>query len=206
MKAKSYASNLSIKRKLTLLLLIPCLAVLLLVGGILFWFQIKMFRTEFAKDMHAVAEIVGANSTAAVAFSDRKAATEILNSLEAKKYISSAVLLLPDKTVFAQYGNHTSQLVLGAEPQFVFRDRDALMVEPVRLEGQQLATLNIVGDYRAVYTGLLKLVGWMLVILAVVGAGVAVLLSNWLQRCIEGEAGSIRRRNRTQGFDSTAAR
>ena len=131
-----------------------------------------------------MADIVGTNSTAAVAFNDTKAANEILDSLQAKEHIVSAILVLPDGTIFAYYGRHADAPVIETADRFVFREADALMIKPVMLEGKQVATLNIVSDYRAVYAGLRKLVGWMLLLVVVVGVGVAVLLSNWLQRFI----------------------
>jgi signal transduction histidine kinase len=184
MKPLQYVRNLSIGHKLTLLLLAPCLVILLLSGAALLAFQIKMFRNNFARDLNAVANIVGANSTAAVTFNDAKAATEILNSLRAKEHIVSAILILPDGTIFARYGHHSDTPVIETRNIFVFREADALMIQPVMLEGKQVATLNVVSDYRAVYAGLLKLVGWMLLIVVGVGVGVAALLSNWLQRFI----------------------
>ena len=171
-----------IGRTLTLLLLTPCVVVLLLAGAALFGFRMKTFRDDFARDIQAVADIVGANSTGAIAFNDAKAATETLHSLQAKKHIISAILILPDGTVFAKYGKHSGAPVIETEKRFSFRDKDALMIEPVMLEGKQLATLNVVSDYRGVYASLLKVVGWIALIVIGVGVGVAVLLSRWLQR------------------------
>ena len=184
MKPLQYLRDLPIGRKLTLLLLTPCLVVLLLSGAALLGFQIKMFRKDFARDISSVADIIGATSTAAVAFNDTKAAIEILHSLQAKEHIVSAILILPDGTIFACYGHHADAPVIETADRFVFREADALMIKPVMLDGKQVATLNVVSDYRAVYAGLLKLVGWMLLIVVGVGVGVAVVLSNWLQRFI----------------------
>ncbi len=184
MKPLQYLRDLPIGRKLTLLLLTPCLVVLLLSGAALLGFQIKMFREDFARDIRSVADIIGTTSTAAVAFNDAKAANEILHSLQSKEHIVSAILILPDNSIFACYGRHADAPVIETTDRFVFREADALMIKPVMLEGKQVATLNMVSDYRAVYAGLLKLVGWMLLIVVVVGVGVAVVLSNWLQRFI----------------------
>ncbi len=184
MKPLQHLRELPIGRKLTLLLLTPCLVVLLLSGAALLAFQIKMFRKDFARDIRSVADIIGTTSTAAVAFNDTKAANEILHSLQSKEHIVSAILILPDGTIFACYGRHADAPVIETADRFVFREADALMIKPVMLEGKQVATLNMVSDYRAVYAGLIKMVGWMLLIVVVVGVGVAVVLSNWLQRFI----------------------
>ena len=184
MKTIKYLRNLPIRRKLTLLLLTPCVVVLLLAGAAQLGFQIRMFRNDFARDLNAVADIVGANSTATITFHDRKAAAEILNSLKAKQHIVSAILILPDGTIFATYGRHAGEPVIASEARFIFRDEDALLIKPVILENRQLATLNIVSDYRTVYASLMKLVVWMLFVVVLVGAGVAVGLSQWLQRLL----------------------
>lgn len=176
--------DLPIRRKVTLLLLVPCVAVLLLAGGALFGFQIRMFRQDFARDLTAVAEIVGANSAAAVTFNTPDNATEVLQSLKAKSYIVGAALVLPDGQVFAQYGQPLEAPAFATVAQLQFRERDALRVQPVILDGKVVATLYVVSDYRTVYANLRKLGAGMLVLLVVVGSGVGVLLSNWLQRLI----------------------
>lgn len=182
--------EMSLKHKLTVLLLTPCLAVLLLAGTIVLWFQIRLYRAEFAKDLMAVAEMVGRNSTAAITFNDAKVASEVLHSLEAKKYILGASLMLPDGTEFACYGNHTGhsgenrgpRLVL--DPQYILREKDAILVFPIKLDGKRIATLEIVGDYHRVNVGLMKLMGWMSVLVVMFGVGIALVMSNWLQKFI----------------------
>jgi hypothetical protein len=62
------------------LLLTPCALVLLLARLALLGFQIRMVRNNFARDLKAVANIVAANSTAAVAFGDAQAATAMLRA------------------------------------------------------------------------------------------------------------------------------
>jgi PAS domain S-box-containing protein len=182
--------HLPISRKLTILLLLPCVVVLVLAGAVLLGVQIRTFKSEFTKDMKAVAQIVGRNSTAAIAFNDRIAASEILDSLSSKKYILGASLILPDGTEFARYGDRSAQTLAGAfspddsTEAFVFQKNDAHLVQPVLLDGKKVATLKVIGDYRSVYASLLKVVGWVLMVVLVIGTGVAFLLSNWLQRFI----------------------
>jgi len=89
---------------------------------------------------------------------------------------------LADHTVFASA--HTNAPGIETGRHFSFQENEAWLIEPVMFEGKQVATLHLVSDYQAVYTGLIKLVGWMLMIVFVVCAGVAMLLSNWLQRFI----------------------
>jgi PAS domain S-box-containing protein len=184
MKLPHFISNLPLRRKVTLLLLMPCLAVLLTAGAALFIFQIQMFRKDFMRDMDSVAKMVSTNSTAAISFENAEDATQVLGSLQAKEDIISAAFVLPDGRVFAKYGRHTEPPVYDTEDRFTFREQDALTVKPVMHNGKQIATLNLVSDYRTVYAGIMKLVGWMLLLVVLVGTAVATLLSSWMQRLI----------------------
>lgn len=184
MKTIERIRELPLGRKLTLLLLVPCLVVLLLAGGALLVFQISMFRNDFARDLSSVADIVGANATASIAFDDPKSAAEILDSLKAKEHVVGAVLIRPDGTVFARYGRPIGAPLIEPEKRLTFRSEDALIVQPILLEGKPVATLNVVSDYRSVYASLMKLISWMLLIVVVMGVGVAWFLSTRLQRSI----------------------
>lgn len=184
MTAFDYIRHLPLQRKLMVLLLVPCIAVLLVAGATMLALQIRQFRNDFLRDLQAVAQIVGANSTAAITFNDTKAAREVLASLEAKAYIVSAALVTPDGKFFASHGRHQEPPRFVTASEFIYRDNYALLYIPVHLEQQQVATLHIVSDYRTVYAGVTKLAGWMVLVVLLVGIGVAALLSNWLQRFI----------------------
>ena len=184
MKPLQYLRNLPIGRKLTLLLLTPCLVVLLLAGAALLGFQIKMFRNDFARDItfrggHRRRQLHGRRRFQRRQGRHRNPPLAPGQGTHRQRHPDPA-----RRHVFARYGHHADAPVIETADRFVFREADALMIKPVMLEGKQVATLNVVSDYRAVYAGLLKLVGWMLLIVVVVGVGVAVLLSNWLQRFI----------------------
>lgn len=184
MKLPHFIGNLPLRRKVTLLLLTPCLAVLLTAGAALFTFQIQMFRKDFARDMISLGDMVSANSIAAISFENVEDATHVLSSLRAKADILSAAFILPGGRVFAKYGDHTEPPVYDNESRFTFRDKDALTIKPVIHNGKQIATLNLVSDYRTVYASIMKLVSWMLLLVVLVGAAVATLLSSWMQRLI----------------------
>ncbi len=47
-------------------------------------YDVANFKKKIAAQLQTVAEIIGANSTAAITFADSKAAAEALNSLKAK--------------------------------------------------------------------------------------------------------------------------
>ena len=61
------------------------------------------FRAKMKRDSIVLAEIIGANSTAAIAFNDQVTATEIISALKAEKDIIGAALYGPQQRLFANY-------------------------------------------------------------------------------------------------------
>ncbi|MBU5613174.1 ATP-binding protein [Geomonas azotofigens] len=95
--------DLSIRRKLIAMLLFTNAVVLALVSAAFVVNEANRFRTEMQTELTALAEIIGNNSSAAVAFNDRQAAGETLAALRAKPYIRTALIVLQDNTVLARY-------------------------------------------------------------------------------------------------------
>jgi PAS domain S-box-containing protein len=184
MKTRLCLGDLSIRSKITLLLVTPCVFVLLLAGGLTLGSQVRLLRNVFSRDAEAVVHIVGANCTAAISFNDPKAAAEILGSLKEKPHVLNAILLLPDGTSFATYGPRLDDPVVSPDHQTLTRNSQLFLIEPVMLEDKQIATLNVAFDLRAITAGLVKVVAGMSVVIVVVGIVVVTLLSHWLQRII----------------------
>ena len=95
--------NLSIRRKLIALLLLTNIIVLALVATAFVVNEASMFRSGARVELAALAEIIGNNASAAVAFNDRTAATETLAGLRAKTPIRSAFIMLQDGSVLASF-------------------------------------------------------------------------------------------------------
>ena len=106
--------DLSIRRKIIGMLLLTNAVVLALVSAAFVVNEANRFRREMQTELSALAEIIGNNSSAAVAFSDRVAAGETVAALRAKPYIRLAFIMLQDNTVLASY-----QAPGGAKPQFL---------------------------------------------------------------------------------------
>src|SRR5450631_4234370 len=88
--------NLPIQRKMLLMTLLICGAVLLVAIVALFVFQVLNFRSNFQRDNSTLAAIIANNSAGAMAFKDDAAAAEVLSSLKVKLTVLSASLVLPD--------------------------------------------------------------------------------------------------------------
>ncbi|MBX3743677.1 MAG: PAS domain-containing protein [Verrucomicrobiae bacterium] len=167
-----------------LIVLVPCLVFLLFAGTTLVAFQMRMLRRDFVRDLQTVARIVADNAAAAVVFDDGRAAAELLRSLRTKANVLGAVLVLPDGTVLADYGNPVGQPVAHGDGGVLLRGREGFLVEPVVMDGQTVAWLNLVGDHTQVYSGLSRLVAWLLVGLTAAGAALVGVCLVWMRRVV----------------------
>src|SRR6266850_4169647 len=93
-------NDLSIKRKLTLIMMLTSIIALVLSCASFIVYDQIFSRRAMAQDLRSLAEIVGSNSTAAITFNDPDSATEILAALSARPklpmhiYTTSKVSLL----------------------------------------------------------------------------------------------------------------
>src|SRR5882672_4143875 len=88
--------DLPIQRKMLAMTLMICGAVLCVAIAALFTFQVLNFRSNFQQDATTLAVIIARNSTAALAFKDDNAGTELVGSLRAKPTVIAASLVLAD--------------------------------------------------------------------------------------------------------------
>lgn len=95
--------RMSIKRKLVLIITGATALSLLLAGAGLVFDAWKNFKQTTAKDMSVMADVIGANSTAALAFNDPKTATQTLAGLRADERMIGAAIYDADGVLFAQY-------------------------------------------------------------------------------------------------------
>src|SRR5580765_4748378 len=152
--------NLPIQRKMLVMTLLICGAVLGVAIVSLFTFQVLNFRSNFQNDTATLAAIIANNSTAALAFKDSKAGAEVIGSLQAKTNVVAASLVLPDGTFFAQFGQPETVGSLSEFPSaagFRFTGRYLLYMQPVELDKKKLGTLYLRSDYRQTFLELLGL-------------------------------------------------
>ena len=95
--------DLSIRRKLTLIVMITTCTAILLACAAFFAFDIHTLRQSRMHDLETLADVLGSNSTAALTFNDPAPAREVLQSLAAKEHIMAACLYLSNGAIFATY-------------------------------------------------------------------------------------------------------
>jgi signal transduction histidine kinase/CheY-like chemotaxis protein len=95
--------NLSVRHKLRLIIMAVVTAALLCACAAVLVYDRFATRESMRNDLEVMADLLGANSTAAVSFEDARAGVEILSSLRVKRQIVDAKILLPDGRAFAAY-------------------------------------------------------------------------------------------------------
>ena len=182
-----FPRNIPIRRKLTLVVLVSSTAALLVATAALFAFQVYTFRQNFMRDLVSLAEIISANSTAAITFGDGDAAREILTGLRVKQQIEDAFIVLPNGKVLARVGGNdiaVSPAEYPAHTGFQFHGGDLLQTQEIRLDNAKIGTLYLRSDYGRVYGDLLHLYLFALAAVLALSSGIAFAISSQLQRVI----------------------
>jgi uncharacterized membrane protein affecting hemolysin expression len=96
-----FLQKTSIKRKQTLIVMLTSGVALLLACGAFATYEVMAFRTAMVQNLSTLAEIIGNNSSAALDFSDPKAAKETLSALRAQPNIVAGCIYTAKGEVFA---------------------------------------------------------------------------------------------------------
>src|SRR5712675_7793 len=100
--------KLSLRRKITMVIMVNTFAALCAAGIAFAEYGVHRFKELRLEDLNALANILGTNSTAPLAFKDPKSAQDILQALAAKPHILAAVIYDEDGDPFAVYHRGTS--------------------------------------------------------------------------------------------------
>src|SRR5438477_11294696 len=95
--------DLPIKRKLMMVILLTSSFAPLLMGSALIIYERITFRHALVANMNVLGQIIGSNSTAALAFDDSKNAEEILAALLAENQVTSAAIYDRNGKIFATF-------------------------------------------------------------------------------------------------------
>jgi signal transduction histidine kinase/CheY-like chemotaxis protein len=200
--------RLSLTRKLTAISIVTAVVALMLACITLVLYDISSSRRRVIRDTDVLAEVVGANSTAALAFRDASAASETLRAVvAADNHVVYAAILLPDGTRFAEYHRDSGSPqarrpsipdtpAVARAPWHAFGDGMLLLTRPINFEQERIGTAFIQSDLLEIWTDTLALVR----IIGVVLFGtfwVALFLGSRLQRTISAPLLELTRITRT---------
>ncbi|HEX3730369.1 MAG TPA: ATP-binding protein, partial [Opitutaceae bacterium] len=179
--------QLPLKRRLTLLIFAATAAALLLACGLLAGYQRQEFRGALVREIGPLADVIAANTQAALSFQDAAAAESNLRALQAEPKVAGAVIYGADGARFAAYsrdGRDRFPAAPGPDGDR-FSAQGVELFHPVILNGKRIGTIYLNADLAEVnrrlrvFAGIggLVLVGSLLFSLAIAA---------WLQRPISG--------------------
>src|SRR5947209_8351795 len=143
-----------IKRKLMLVILLACGFALFLMGSALITYEVITFRRSLAVNMGVLAEIIGTNSTASLAFKDAKSARESLSALSAEHQITSAAIYDNQNQIFAHFPTDAPLRDFSPTPQpdgYRFQGSHLEMYRPIMLEKNRIGTIYLQAGLAAMY-------------------------------------------------------
>ena len=197
----------SISSRFTLIIMVVSATALVLACGAFIAYDQLSVRDAIVRNLSAQAQIIGANSAAALTFNDPKAAAGTLAALRGFPGIISAGILTPDGQLFAQYRRGGGADVLdlpplpaGQEETHLFHEGDVLLVRRIEFQGKPMGSVYIRNDLEELHSRLQHYAVIALLVL-LVSLVAALLLSAALQRSL---AAPIVKLAETAGFISRA--
>jgi signal transduction histidine kinase len=175
--------DLPIKRKLTLIAMLTSSVTLLLAGVTYVAYDLITYRQAMSRNLSILAQIVGANSTAALAFNDRRAAEEILAALGVEQQIVSACLYTKDGGLFAKYlrSGTSSSGPLEDCPRFGAGHLE--VTQQIIFDRERIGMIYLQSDMQEFYSGLKRYASIGAVVM-LVSSLVGFLIASKLQRVI----------------------
>ncbi len=178
--------DLPIRKKLTRVILLTCTIVLMMACASLAIYEVFDFRQAIARDTTVLAEILGKNTRAALAFEDDVAAQEMLHALQAEPHVVAACLYSHDGTPFANYIRAQASVTLPKQPAddgHHFANGELLVFRPVILKDKRIGTIYLEVDLGGINSRLwlFSAIAGMILVIALL---VALFISHRLQRPI----------------------
>jgi len=179
--------DISIRRKLTLIIVAVSTVSLLLASIAFITTDRNYARESLGNNLHTMADIIAANSSAALIFGDKIAGEENLGFLLAQKHIEAAAIFGADGEEFASYRKPGTRVEL-PEPDFethnlLFWGDYVELFSNISYEGETIGTAYIRSDLKAVDERLASFM-WIVCIVLLTSLLVTFILSAQMQRII----------------------
>lgn len=185
-KMSTFLRDTPIKRKLMLVILLASGLALFLMGSALITYEVITFRRSLTVNMGVLAEIIGSNSTASLAFRDAKSANEILGALSAEHQITSAAIYDDQGNIFVRFPTDVPETRFSARPGrdgHRFEGSHLEMYRPIILEKSRIGTIYLQADLTPMYTRVAVYCGLLVLVTACAALG-SIALTTTLQKRI----------------------
>jgi len=193
----SIVRNMTIRQKLTTIIMLTCIVALVFAGGIFIIWGYASAKRNMANNLLMQAEMIADGSKAAVVFEDAEDAKSLLNRVSTNPSIFHARIHTGDGKNFAEYewddsdqGGHLpvpedGHLPTIQEDIYVFDDDYLVASKAIVVDGETVGHVYLYSDLRLLHESLMSNVFLVLVALFVASL-VAYLISSRLQKVISG--------------------
>ena len=158
--------KLSLRRKITYVIMINTFAGLCVASIAFAGYGVYRFKRQQVQDLNALANVMGTNSAAALAFRDPNAAQDVLQALAAKPHILLACIYDPDGKPFAVYRRQGPRQEYSPPPMendsVRITSNRVLIFQTIILQGEKIGSVVLEGDtveYRELLDGYLLFFG-----------------------------------------------
>ncbi|MEO5821626.1 MAG: response regulator [Vicinamibacteraceae bacterium] len=175
----------SIRRKLTITIAITSALALGLAAAALVVYDISTYRQALTRDIEALADLVGNNSTASLAFGDSAAARETLQSLAVRPDVEAAAVYTASGHRLADYsraGQRAPESLAGSDG-VTTSGREFAVIRSVTLTGQSVGRVYVRSNLQQLEARIWRTVSITTVVF-VLSTALAVGLGHRLQRPI----------------------
>lgn len=150
--------DVPIQKKLRRITILTTSVAVLLTGAALIVYEFVAYRSVMTRELMSIADIIGANSVAALTFNDPMAAEGTLSALRKDSRIAVAALYTKEGRTFALYRRQVSDgEVIPAAPRAdgsAFEGGRLILFHPIILDYEKIGTLYIQADTQEAYARL----------------------------------------------------
>jgi len=142
-----------IRKKLMRIIFLISSVVLLVTCTTFFAYEFYKFRETTTNNLSVIGKIISDNSTAALAFDNKKDANEILDALKSEPHIVQACLYDRNGNLFASYPDTLDSTAFPLKPEpdgYHYEESFLKGFAPVMLGDQRIGTLYLKSDLKAI--------------------------------------------------------
>ncbi len=179
--------NIPIRWKIvSMMLTVTCIS-LLLVGVSLLLQTRAAFEHQTQQKLELLADVIGLNSTAALAFNDAAAATETLTALRSDPHVMAGGLYDAHGNLFAHYRRDDIKEMLArsasAQDSWAISGQRAVLIRTITFKNRPVGKMYLIADTAAWNNALWGFIGITTLLFSVILL-VGFFVSIWMQRLV----------------------
>lgn len=176
--------DVPIQKKLRRITMLTTSVALLLTGTALIVYELAVYRSVMTRELMSLADVIGANSAAALTFNDPSAAEETLSALRKDSRIALAAIYTKEGKVFASYRRQPLEKeaipVVPSTGGSRLEGRRLIVFHPIFLDQEKIGTLYIQADTQEAYARL-RISAMIVLGVLLASSLVALLLASTLE-------------------------